>query len=961
MKELVKITTLLISLYLFVFSIKIYGQELPNQLLPSPIAMQFQKYGDYPVSHYTGIPDIKIPIYTIKQGDIEVPIYISFHASGLNLNEERGILGYGWTLHTGGTVSRTINGPPDEYPYHLEIPDLDVLFPFSSSYPYPYSGSHWYMNYITNDVNHEYDIYHYSFPGHSGKFLAVFTENDTPNSGYRFKFKADNVSIHPSSRGYYAIDDRGVIYSFGGEGKEELQQYTVPRGLGTSSTVSAWHLSSIGAFRHPGSVVSYLYQDGPLIEINKPYGIWKLDDYFNVGRAIHETVKDFEERLRTAFPHNFFTGDHYQTSPYMRNYFCRVPQRVSFSEGYLLFHLDSEKYLNKIELFNNKNELIRTVDFLLYNFSGSSKYKKLESVTFKDADGGNVETYSFEYYNENGGVGNHGGRDHWGFYNGFYLSSEYHLTVSHNYPYQFFASDPYVGTINFGQTGNEREPNEESAKTYMLEKITYPTGGYTKFDYEGNRLGDDFPENTLPLRLVGGLRIKQISSYTNTGELLLASSKTYNYKSQWYTESDVDVNTKNFYVEHSIIESYPDQARRSTIYQNIPLNLFPKGAPIGYYEVTETEGEVVTTYTFDDEDAYVYEAVSTPGVYSHGPNEFNFRKMAHHYRPWAFGNLVTKSTVAPGYYRLESYVYKDSTLSTLNDLNIYQNVLNLKGGPSSIHTSTSDFNFKKRYYHSGFKRLESKYVTERGSDGQRVSFTERYGYNNIGYPLQVSSKQVADSKGEIIKTDYVYANNLAGSVYEHMVEQNIISEVLEETVTNLSHSKELSKTKKEYSLFQPNPANLPIVQLQNIQSSIGGEVLETDIMVDRYDSKGRILQHTGKDGLITSYIYGYGELYPVAKIVGADYDSSIALVNQNMLNNLASSEIDILNHLSALRLALPWAQVTTYTYAQGVGMTSQTDPRGQTIYYEYDSYQRLKGVKDNVGSLQKGYRYHYKP
>jgi len=80
---------------------------------PSPTAQAMQKYGDIPVSTYTGVPDIAIPLYTIKFHDITVPINISYHASGIKVAEEASNVGLGWTLNAGGAITRNIIGSDD--------------------------------------------------------------------------------------------------------------------------------------------------------------------------------------------------------------------------------------------------------------------------------------------------------------------------------------------------------------------------------------------------------------------------------------------------------------------------------------------------------------------------------------------------------------------------------------------------------------------------------------------------------------------------------------------------------------------------------------------------------------------------------------------------------------------------------------------------------------------------------
>ena len=54
------------------------------------------------------------------------------------------------------------------------------------------------------------------------------------------------------------------------------------------------------------------------------------------------------------------------------------------------------------------------------------------------------------------------------------------------------------------------------------------------------------------------------------------------------------------------------------------------------------------------------------------------------------------------------------------------------------------------------------------------------------------------------------------------------------------------------------------------------------------------------------------------------------------------------------------AQMSYYTYDPLIGVTSMTDPRGYTIYYEYDTFNRLKTVKDKQGNIISENEYNYK-
>jgi len=91
-----------------------------NYLMPkvpsiqSPNIYNLGLYGIYPVDFSTGVPKIEIPIYTIKSGSLTFPITISYHASGIKVNQEASAVGLGWSLNAGGAIIRTLKDRPDE-------------------------------------------------------------------------------------------------------------------------------------------------------------------------------------------------------------------------------------------------------------------------------------------------------------------------------------------------------------------------------------------------------------------------------------------------------------------------------------------------------------------------------------------------------------------------------------------------------------------------------------------------------------------------------------------------------------------------------------------------------------------------------------------------------------------------------------------------------------------------------
>lgn len=101
-----KILSIAICLILIQMIGKAQNSEytLQNYHPPSPSAFQFLKYDEMPVSEYTGIPNISIPLYQIKEDGVEIPINLTYHAGGIRVNQEASWVGLGWDMNFGSIV-----------------------------------------------------------------------------------------------------------------------------------------------------------------------------------------------------------------------------------------------------------------------------------------------------------------------------------------------------------------------------------------------------------------------------------------------------------------------------------------------------------------------------------------------------------------------------------------------------------------------------------------------------------------------------------------------------------------------------------------------------------------------------------------------------------------------------------------------------------------------------------------
>src|SRR5690349_2361229 len=95
-------------IFLFV-SFQIIAQDVVKRIVPpTPNATALGVYGAVPVSLHTGIPNISIPLYQMSGTDIQLPIELTYHASGVKVEQMASWVGLGWALNAGGVVTREV-------------------------------------------------------------------------------------------------------------------------------------------------------------------------------------------------------------------------------------------------------------------------------------------------------------------------------------------------------------------------------------------------------------------------------------------------------------------------------------------------------------------------------------------------------------------------------------------------------------------------------------------------------------------------------------------------------------------------------------------------------------------------------------------------------------------------------------------------------------------------------------
>jgi len=214
-----------------------YKAEL---ITPSTDSWNIIKYGTVGASLYTGTINLSIPFYTYQDKDFTIPISFDYASNGLIPNLKAGILGPGWNLTVGGTITADINGTPDYSsdahgnPGFFDLSkntlitgkDLSKIFRFVNLDYSITTGFHspimlfcpdGYPNTPGTKYDSEPDLYNFSFMGFSGSFHRGYGDTtyvygtSTNNRDFRIIFSTDfSVISIITSDGYKYEFNTGI-------------------------------------------------------------------------------------------------------------------------------------------------------------------------------------------------------------------------------------------------------------------------------------------------------------------------------------------------------------------------------------------------------------------------------------------------------------------------------------------------------------------------------------------------------------------------------------------------------------------------------------------------------------------------------------------------------------------------------------------------------------------------------
>lgn len=100
------------NLVVFLIYFPIYSQ---NQIPSSPEVSNLIKPNTITVNESKGLLDFSIDLFELNVDNLNMPISLRYNSSGVKIEEEANNVGTSWNLSTGGVISRTQHGLPDEF------------------------------------------------------------------------------------------------------------------------------------------------------------------------------------------------------------------------------------------------------------------------------------------------------------------------------------------------------------------------------------------------------------------------------------------------------------------------------------------------------------------------------------------------------------------------------------------------------------------------------------------------------------------------------------------------------------------------------------------------------------------------------------------------------------------------------------------------------------------------------
>jgi YD repeat-containing protein len=798
------------------------------------------------VDLYTGTGQFNVPICNLSSKELSIPVSLMYTgARGIKVQEYASSVGLGWSLNAGGNISRVVRGWPDERPEG-------------------YLGTNHWGQYVANYVNNgaslpsqivgsassnpsadgEPDIFFIRTPYFSAQF--TFDEFGVPvfSNGTGLKIVTNDFynSYNYGNSNFKVIDDAGNEYYFGLYTKEN----TIAKLYGTNYNFpTTWYLDKIVTFGGRDNI-TFNYTSTWGNDVYTHYSSIRTYSYTGCVRTDNSTTTSTVQYPKFISSIVSSTGQVYFTYANDRRDLPNSARLTSIelrsTTGYNSTPLQTYRFdhsyfgdpstnaealrlkLNRITVSGNTTVTAAPLDFKVFTYNTAE----------------NLPPHNSSYF------------DYWGYYTSFTALSG--------------SDDPM-------QYPQLRQPVFERTKANALIAIKDITGATWQINYDQN----NYQSSTAGAKQVGGLRVYSIVRTLPTGENITTG---YSYQTpttvpygQVLTESYANL----VYVWGSW---YYWQVMSET-----PSNVYDlNGDFVGYSTVKTTEQNGSYTITefnnfsdFQDIFTYLngYDQNSVPNIISSTSRAYKRglpktktvytaagKKVSQEiYGYSSLTNPVTRRSW--GYHFMYAGFSICNTASTVNLGSIFSSLVENYRPSQVVHREfdqADDTRYVEKtvnYAYADNKRLV-RTITSTDSKGISQVKTSYYpeDVNTPGIPMLTPAEQTA-------------INSLIGL--------NKTSAVVHETNTKNGTTTQVHNGYTAYALgtgtkvFQTSAASYK----EAVQAK--KQYLDYDL------ETGNLTSTKDENGVITSYLYGYNESLPTAKVVNAS-STTTATQNSTLIN-----------------------------------------------------------------------------
>lgn len=976
-----------------------YKASIPQVIPPSPQSQLFEQYLNHQITEYNGLPEINIPLYQIEIKGLTIPISLSYHPSGIKYGQFDGDVGAGWSINAGGyRVTRKVYGKADEkYPLY----DKNEFKNYTSKSGYDLDK---YLASICHDISNEaasmiegahpiqdgqYDQFSYLTPSTNGHFI-ITNRNDM--SVLIAEKQLDAVNLDKELRKFHITDDKGYKYTFGGEKSPNKWLFECLDKYDHKDTGTMWPLTSISSPFN--SEINFEYSFYPVLSKryrDNTHSIKSVSRKFGGLSSIKDEVQYLiPPRVLGTQEDLWFTQ--YSEMIYIDKIISEK-EIICFERGGIDDTGDYE-YLLKTIIVKRKsdNVIIKKIKFNYQvnpedaKIAHSEKcHRLLKSISITNEDDTKTEkVYDFGYYDPPSNIqGLYS--DQWGYYKsgdrGVYLNIHKEFREDNllcgSYNSTFIGK---VGSVDYQNSGwVDRSSNTQTPNYFALKRITFPTRGYTEYEYESNK----FHTNDNPIirksYTGNGLRIKRIISKADADSEPVISYFEYGKNGDGYGLAGYF----NGY-------DYKDCFANETYH----YEFFWEGGTSGSFNgVKYALGYTCRSYSSAPltEDTDLYFKVFYPEVtiyqYEESKKQLNGKTVSQYDIPVEYnlsryhpGMVISPSSGNIGYGKFYTTHYYPGITPQLKLREIYDEANNLKQkekyeyikipGESyegvkvkqraffpyyyTLNTDShyhydyvfSLYEYGKYNYITGIELIKNKTTITYNSTGKdSISTTEKYTYDEKNRLKSLTTTN--SSNGELIK-EFYYPTSGA------LIDKNMLSTIIK--TKNKHNGKWIGTIEHIYSptVIQPEETKTSTTDESNARTEIKYI----------YDTKGNIQQLTTIDGINTVYVWSYSGQYPIAEIKNTSLEkvekAVVDIFRVSNLKELSEQENPDKDKIKLLHTNnnLKGAFISTFAYQPLIGILTATDPRGLTTHYSYDDFGRLESIKNNNNEYLQKHEYH---